>query len=75
MTITLELTDTQRERLYARALQNGYTNIEDYLLSLAEWEPLSEEEWKASLKRLHDLTKDVPPLPDEAFRRETIYRD
>ena len=75
MTITIELTDEQAQRLVARATERGHRTVEDYLLSLAEWKPLPKEEWEENLQRLHELTKNVPPLPDEAFRRETMYRD
>ena len=74
MTITLELTEEQAHQLQARAAERGQ-RVEDYLLHLAEREPLSPEQWGQAVQELHELTKDLPPLPDEAFDRATMYRD
>lgn len=75
MTITLELSDEQARRLKERAAQHGQS-VEDYLLDLAKREELSYEEWSARLKALPELLpRDLPSLPDEALRRETMYRE
>ena len=75
MTITLELTDEQARRLRARAAERGQ-RVEDYLLHLAEREPLPYEEWKALLDDLPNrLPRKPPVLPGEAFDRATMYRD
>ena len=75
MTITLELTEQQARGLSRRALREGHDSIGKYLLSLAEWTPLPDEEWEDNLKKLHEITKHVPARPDSAFSRETMYRD
>lgn len=75
MTITLELTDEQAHRLRARAAKRGQS-VEEYLLSLSEREPLPYAEWKTRLEALPRLLgKKLPPLPEEAFSRETMYRE
>lgn len=75
MTITLEIPDEQARRLKAQAAQRGQS-VEDYLLSLAAHEDLPYEEWRARLKALPEfLPEQVPSLPDEALRRETMYRE
>ncbi len=75
MTITLQLSDDQARRLNTRAAQHGQS-VEAYLLDLAEREELSYEAWRARLKALPEmLPEDAPSLPDEALRRETMYRE
>ena len=75
MTITLELTGEQARRLEARADEHGQ-RIEDYLLYLAEREPLPYKEWKAILDDLPNRVPRKPPvLPEEAFSRATMYGD
>lgn len=74
MTITLELSDEQARRLEAQAAQQG-RSVKEYLLDLATREELSHQEWRARLKALKNLIPDgVPSLPDEALRRESMYR-
>jgi len=75
MTITLDLSDQQVRRLKARAAQHGQ-QLEEYLVHLAVHEEISYEEWNARLKALPELLpRDLPSLPDEALRRETMYRE
>ena len=73
MTITLEVSDEQARRLLAQALRRGQS-VEDYLLSLAEHEALTDEEWEAACSELTELIPDtVPVLPDEALNRTSMY--
>ncbi|MFK7848487.1 MAG: hypothetical protein AB8G77_24575 [Rhodothermales bacterium] len=49
--------------------------MKEYLLDLATREELSYQEWRDRLKALTNLIPEgVLPLPDEALRRETMYR-
>lgn len=74
MTITLELSDEQVRRLEAQAAQHG-RSVKEYLLDLATREELPYQEWRARLKALRNMIPEgVPSLPDEALRRETMYR-
>ena len=74
MTITLDLTDEQARRLKARAARRGQ-DLASYLLSLAESESLSEEAQQELVDELTHLVPDnVPPLPEKALDRETMYR-
>ncbi|HMB90930.1 MAG TPA: hypothetical protein VKP65_08790 [Rhodothermales bacterium] len=75
MTITLSFSDKQVRYLKTRAAQHGQS-VEEYLLNLAKREVFSDEEWEALADELTGLIPDtVPALPDEALRRETMYRE
>jgi len=75
MTITLRLSDEQARRLRAHAAARGQS-VEEYLLRLAEQASLSDEEWEVLTDELTELIPNtVPSLPDEALRRETMYRE
>ena len=74
MTITLELSDEQARRLEAQAALHG-RSVKEYLLDLATREELSYQEWRVRLEALKNMIPEgVPSLPDEALRRETMYR-
>ena len=75
MTITLRLSEEQARRLERRAAQEGKT-IEAFLLGLAEQALLTNDEWEALADELTQLVPDtVPPIPDEALSRDTMYRE
>ena len=75
MTVTLSFSDKQARYLETRAAQHGQS-VEEYLLSLAKREVFSDEEWEALADELTGLIPDnMPALPDEALRREAMYRE
>lgn len=70
----IELSDEQARLLEAQAAQHG-RSVKEYLLDLATRQELSCQEWRSRLKGLTKLIpEDVPSLPEEALRRETMYR-
>ncbi len=78
MTITLDLPDAQAAQLTERAAARGQT-VAAYLLTLAdqaERDRADRDAWSARLTALGSMLPDsVPPLSDEATRRETMYRE
>jgi hypothetical protein len=74
MTITLEFSEKQVQQLRARARAHGQS-LEQYLMHLAE-EASGRDAWSKQLRALPGLLpKDKLRLPDEALRRETMYRE
>ena len=74
-TLTLTLPDDQARRLRARATDHDLS-LEDYVLRVVEKDALSHEEWRERLHALPRLLgKKLPTLSEEAYSRESMYRD
>jgi|BogFormECP03_OM2_1039629.scaffolds.fasta_scaffold30585_1 hypothetical protein len=81
MRITITIPDEFAAEVQSRGL-NPETYVEDLLakqLVPPSSPPLSKEERMANLEKffrgISAHTENVPPLPDEAFTRESFYRD
>lgn len=74
MTITLTISEELAHLLETQAAQHG-RSIEEHLLRLATGNDLTYDQWRDRLKSLSKLLPaQAPSLPDEALRRETMYR-
>lgn len=86
MTVTIELKPETEKRLTERARQRNLKienflevfieeNLEDKSEIAAREENETAEEWSARFHQWLDSQKDknYPSLPDEAYRRESIY--
>jgi predicted transcriptional regulator len=84
MTLTIEISPEMEKRLQREAGRKGVA-AEEYARRLLEerllpteskplWATATQEEWEAAFDRWltsHDPT--LPPLPEEAMRRESFY--
>jgi len=86
MTLTIEISPELEKRLHRKAGRRGVAAEECVRLLLEErrlptaskplWAVATLEEWEAAFDRWltsHDPT--LPPLPEEALRRESFYGD
>jgi hypothetical protein len=74
MTITLNISEDLARLLEAQAAQHG-RSVEEHLLRLAIGNDITYDQWRERLESLSKLLPvQVPSLPDEALRRETMYR-
>ena len=84
MTLTIELTPELEERLQHEAARQGVASelyarqlLEERLLPTQElpfWARASREEWvKAFNEWMDSHDPNLPPLPDEAYSRESFY--
>jgi len=83
MTITINIRPETEAELARRAEMHGM-DVPAYAATILEEatkpaEPLvtdnSIEEFEKSLDRIAQFSDKIPALPDEAFSRESIYRD
>ena len=85
MAIRLELTLEQEERVRAAAAMRGLDE-QGYIRQLidertppapqrARYADLSPDEWMRRFREFAEEHMDLPPLPDEALSRESIYED
>jgi hypothetical protein len=82
MTITVDVTPEVQAELARQAVANGRA-VEAYAASLLEGavrrpvggETLSQERLENALREMAQFSQKVPVLPDEAFTRESLYRD
>ncbi len=82
MTITVDITPEAQAELARQAAAHGRA-IEAYAASLLEEAAhlpaganrLSQDSLEETLRELAQFSHKVPSLPDEAFTRESLYRD
>jgi hypothetical protein len=88
MSLVLELSPEQEQRLEAEASRQGLSS-EEYVLRIVEerigspvtepghlWRTLSPDEWTRKFTAwAGSVVPDTPVLPDEAFSRESMYED
>jgi hypothetical protein len=82
MTITVDITPEVRAGLARQAAASGRA-VEAYAASLLEdaVNPpagagrLSRDRLENTLREMAQFSHKIPPLPDEAFTRESLYRD
>lgn len=81
MTITLQ---PNQERAIEEAISSGaFRSVEEFIdaaiAHLPEISPakgrLGSDRLEATLREIARFSSKIPPLPDEAFTRETLYRD
>lgn len=80
MRITITIPDELAAEVQSRGL-NPETYVEEFLAKqfVPSSSPFSKEERMANLEKffrgISAHSENVPPLPDEAFARESFYRD
>ena len=82
MTITVDITPEARAELARRAAEHGRA-VEAYTASLLEEAAhlpggehrLSQDRLENALREMAQFSHKIPPLPDEAFTRESLYED
>ncbi|MBI5083103.1 MAG: hypothetical protein HZB13_00680 [Acidobacteria bacterium] len=81
MTVRLEIRPDVEANLAAQARARGVP-LDAYLTSVIEdlartepARPASPQDLRATLDKLAELGRDLPPLPSDALTRESIYRD
>ena len=82
MTILIDIKPEVQAELSRRAAAHG-VDIGSYAASLLEEaahvpagsKALSEDQLDATLRELAQFSHKIPLLPDEAFSRESLYRD
>ncbi|MBI4874516.1 MAG: hypothetical protein HY822_07780 [Acidobacteria bacterium] len=81
MTVTLNLNPDLQRRLTREAQARGMA-LDAYLQALLESEGSYErhpetdlQQFRAMMNALAEGASQLPPLPSDSFRRESIYRD
>jgi hypothetical protein len=82
MTITVEIAPELQAEIARQAAAQGRA-IEDYAASLLEGAVrrpaggggLSQDRLEETLREMAEFSRRIPVLPDEAFTRESFYRD
>jgi hypothetical protein len=82
MTITVDVTPEGQAELARQALAHGRA-VEAYAASLLEGAVrrpaggggMSQDRLEETLREMAEFSHKVPLLPDEAFTRESLYRD
>jgi plasmid stability protein len=82
MTITVDISPEVRAELARQAASHGRA-VEAYAASLlegavhlpADADRLSQDRLDNTFRELAEFSHKIPVLPDEAFTRESLYRD
>ena len=82
MTITVDITQEAEAELVRQAAEHGRA-VEAYAASLLEEAAhlragqgrLSRERLENTLREIAQFSDRIPSLPDDAFTRESLYRD
>jgi hypothetical protein len=82
MTITVDITPEAQAELARQAAEHGRA-VEAYAASLLEEAAhlpgverrLNAHRLETTLREMAQFSRKIPPLPDEAFTREGLYRD
>ena len=74
--MTIQLDAAVEAEIKRQTAEQG-SDFKTYAASLLESASAAAraEKWDRSLKRIHQFTKDVPVLSEEALTREGIYAD
>jgi hypothetical protein len=82
MTITVDITPEVQAELERQAVAHG-REVEAYAASLLEGavrlpagaDKLRQDRLENTFREMAEFSQKVPVLPDEAFTRESLYRD
>jgi hypothetical protein len=80
MTITVDITPEVEAELARQAAAHGRA-VDAYVVSLIEEavhppaSKLNQDRLEATLREMAQFSHKIPSLPDDAFTRESMYRD